>query len=202
MELCFATNNQHKIEEVKHLLGSNHSLLSLKEIGCVEELPEDQPTIEGNSFQKAEYIFKKYSIVCFADDSGLEVDALNGDPGVHSAYYAGPQRSRADNMDLLLTNLKSVENRTAQFKTVVTLITPTITRQFEGTLKGRIQLEKKGTGGFGYDPIFIPEGFAKTLAEMTMEEKNVISHRAFAISQLSEFLLARGNATTKGKRLE
>jgi len=199
MELCFATNNQHKIEEVKHLLGSQHHLRSLKEIGCLEELAEDQATIEGNSFQKAEYVFRKYGVACFADDSGVEVETLNGNPGVHSAYYAGPQRSHSDNMDLLLTNLKGVENRIAQFKTVITLITPTITRQFEGILKGTIQHEKKGMGGFGYDPIFIPIGFAKTLAEMTMEEKNAISHRAIAINQLAEFLLARGNATTKLK---
>jgi XTP/dITP diphosphohydrolase len=191
MELCFATNNLHKLQEVKSILGNSYSILSLAEIGCHEELAEEQDTIPGNSFQKAEYVFKKYKIACFADDSGLEIAALNGRPGVDSAHYAGPQRSFNDNMNLVLSNLENAENREAQFRTVITLITPTANKQFEGILKGVILKEKRGTGGFGYDPIFLPTGFSKTLAEMSMEEKNKISHRALATQKLIEFLLSQ-----------
>ena len=189
MQLCFATNNQHKIEEVKFILGNRYNLLGLKDIGCTEELAEDQSTIAGNSFQKAEYVFKKYGVACFADDSGLEVAALDGAPGVHSAYYAGPQRSHDDNINLLLTNLQNKKNRKAQFRTVITLITPLVTQQFEGILKGAIQTVKHGTNGFGYDPVFMPDNYTKTLAEMWMEEKNKISHRAIAAHKLIQFLL-------------
>jgi XTP/dITP diphosphohydrolase len=192
MRLCFASNNPHKIQEVQAILGKAYSILSLKEIGCLEELAEEQDTIPGNSFQKANYVFKKYSIACFADDSGLEVAILNGRPGVDSAHYAGPQRSHNDNINLLLTNLQNVKNREAQFRTVITLITPSVNKQFEGILKGTIIEEKRGTGGFGYDPVFLPEGFSKTLAEMSMEEKNKISHRARAMEKLMEFLLTLG----------
>jgi XTP/dITP diphosphohydrolase len=188
MRLCFASNNPHKIQEVQTILGKAYSILSLKEIGCEEELAEEQGTIPGNSFQKADYVFKKYNIACFADDSGLEAAALNGRPGVDSAHYAGPQRSHNDNINLLLANLKNVKNREAQFRTIITLITPSINKQFEGLLKGTIIEEKRGTGGFGYDPIFLPEGFSKTLAEMTMDEKNKISHRARAVQKLVDFL--------------
>ena len=189
MQLCFATNNQNKIEEVKFILGNRYNLLGLKDIGCTEELAEDQSTIAGNSFQKAEYVFKKYGVACFADDSGLEVAALDGAPGVHSAYYAGPQRSHDDNINLLLTNLQNKKNRKAQFRTVITLITPLVTQQFEGILKGAIQIVKQGTNGFGYDPVFMPDNYTKTLAEMWMEEKNKISHRAIATHKLIQFLL-------------
>jgi XTP/dITP diphosphohydrolase len=188
MRLCFASNNPHKIQEVQTILGKAYSILSLKEIGCEEELAEEQGTIPGNSFQKADYVFKKYNIACFADDSGLEAAALNGRPGVDSAHYAGPQRSHNDNINLLLANLKNVKNREAQFRTIITLITPSINKQFEGLLKGTIIEEKRGTGGFGYDPIFLPEGFSKTLAEMTMDEKNKISYRARAVQKLVDFL--------------
>jgi XTP/dITP diphosphohydrolase len=188
MQLCFASNNLHKIQEVKFILGSGYSILSLQEIGCTEELLEEQDTIPGNSFQKAHYVFTKYGIACFADDSGLEVSALHGRPGVDSAHYAGPQRSHDDNMNLLLVNLKDYKNRLAQFRTVITLITSTINKQFEGILKGEIITEKRGLGGFGYDPIFLPEGSTKTLAEISMEEKNKISHRAMATQKLVEFL--------------
>jgi XTP/dITP diphosphohydrolase len=190
MKLCFASNNLHKIQEVQSILGAAYSILSLQEIGCAEELPEERDTIPGNSFQKAEYVFANYGIACFADDSGLEVAALNGRPGVDSAHYAGPQRSHDDNMNLLLSNLQGCKNRTAQFRTVITLITPTVNKQFEGVLKGEIIEEKRGTGGFGYDPIFLPEGTTKTLAEISMEEKNKISHRAKALQKLVEFLRA------------
>jgi XTP/dITP diphosphohydrolase len=188
MQLCFASNNLHKIQEVKSILGSGYSILSLQEIGCTEELLEEQDTIPGNSFQKANYVFTKYGIACFADDSGLEVSALHGRPGVDSAHYAGPQRSHDDNINLLLANLKDYKNRSAQFRTVITLITSTINKQFEGILKGEIIREKRGVGGFGYDPIFLPEESAKTLAEMSMEEKNNSSHRAMAIQKLVKFL--------------
>ncbi len=190
MELCFATNNQHKLQEVKSILDKKYSILSLADIGCLEELAEDQNTIAGNSFQKADYVFQKYRVACFADDSGLEIASLDGRPGVDSAHYAGPQRSFDDNMNLVLANLENVKNREAQFRTVITLITPKANKQFEGILKGVIQNEKKGTGGFGYDPIFLPNGYSKTLAAMSMEEKNKISHRAIAMRKLIEFLLS------------
>jgi XTP/dITP diphosphohydrolase len=188
-QLCFATNNKHKIEEVAALLGGHFTLMSLADIGCTEELAEDFFTIAENSQQKAEYVFKKYNVACFADDSGLEVSALNGEPGVDSAHYAGPQRNHNDNMNFLLEKLKGVENRKAQFKTIITLIERTGSmQQFEGIVTGKIINEKRGTIGFGYDPIFIPDGFPKTLAEMTMEEKNKISHRARAMNKLVDYL--------------
>jgi XTP/dITP diphosphohydrolase len=177
MELCFATNNLHKIQEVQAILAGRHTILGLADIGCTEELLEEQDTIPGNSFQKADYVFRTYNVPCFADDSGLEVEALNGAPGVHSAYFAGPQRSHQDNR--------------AQFRTVITLVTPSMTQQFEGTLNGTILTEKRGAGGFGYDPIFLPDGYNKTLAEMSAEEKNQISHRAKAIGKLVDFLVLK-----------
>ncbi len=189
MKLCFATNNLHKLREVKDILSNKYSILSLSDIGCYEELAEEQDTIPGNSFQKAEYVFKKYNVSCFADDSGLEIVALDGRPGVDSAHYAGHQRSHQANMDLVLSNLKDAKDRAAQFRTVITLITSTSTHQFEGILKGTIVAEKKGTGGFGYDPIFQPIGYDKTLAEMSAEEKNQISHRAIATNKLVDCLL-------------
>lgn len=188
MKLCFATNNLHKLQEVKDILANKYSILSLSDIGCHEELVEEQDTISGNSFQKAQYVFKKYNVACFADDSGLEIVALDGKPGVDSAHYAGPQRSHQANMDLVLSNLKDAKDRSAQFHTVITLITSASTPQFEGILKGTIVTEKRGMGGFGYDPIFQPIGLAKTLAEMSAEEKNQISHRAIATNKLIEFL--------------
>ena len=186
--LCFATNNQHKIQEVRAHLGSDFQLVGLEEIGCTVELPEEQPTLEGNSFQKAEYVYKNFGVSCFADDTGLEVEALQGAPGVYSARYAGEQRSAEDNMKLLLKNLSTSQNRKARFKTVITLITPERVRQFEGIVNGQIITEYKGSGGFGYDPVFLPDGYNKTLAEMSMEEKNAISHRARAVNKLIEFL--------------
>jgi len=186
--LCFATNNKHKIDEVRAHLGPDFQLAGLAEIGCKDELPEEQPTLEGNSFQKAEYVYKNFGVSCFADDTGLEVEALNGAPGVISARYAGDQRNAADNMKLLLKNLSDSHNRKARFRTVITLITPALTRQFEGIVSGQIINEYRGSGGFGYDPIFLPDGYNKTLAEMSMEEKNTISHRARAVNKLVEFL--------------
>ena len=188
MNICFATNNAHKIEEIVSILGNKFRLLSLEEIGCQEELLEEHDTLEGNSLQKAEYIFRKYKVSCFADDTGLEVEELSGAPGVYSARYAGPQRKAEDNMDLLLKNLRGKKNRRAQFRTVITLIQQNGPHQFEGIVEGTILEERKGSGGFGYDPIFLPDGFSKTLAEMSMEEKNQISHRARATQKLIEFL--------------
>ncbi|MBI3220327.1 MAG: RdgB/HAM1 family non-canonical purine NTP pyrophosphatase [Bacteroidetes bacterium] len=188
MRICFATNNQHKIKEVCALLDSSYTILSLSDIGCLEELAEEQSTIPGNSFQKANYVFQKYHVPCFADDSGLEVDSLNGEPGVDSAHYAGPQRSFDDNMNLLLKNLNGVTMRSAQFRTVITLVTPQTTQQFEGILRGQILHDKRGTEGFGYDPLFLPDGYNRTLAEMSLEEKNKISHRSKAVAKLIEFL--------------
>jgi XTP/dITP diphosphohydrolase len=194
MDLCFATNNDHKLEEARGILNSKLHLLSLRDIGCNEELPETTDTIHGNSRQKAEYVFKKYKINCFADDSGLEVRALNNAPGVDSAHYAGPQRSHKDNINLLLKNLEGIKNRSARFITIITLIISGESFQFEGILDGRILKEPKGNNGFGYDPIFVPDCFNKTLAEMTMEEKNKISHRARALQKLTEFLESRNLA--------
>lgn len=194
IKLCFATNNTHKLDEVRALLGERRStseeisIVSLKEIGCTEELAETTGTINGNSRQKAEYVFTNYHVSCFADDSGLEVEALNGAPGVDSAMYAGPQRSHDDNIKLLLKNLEGIAHRNARFVTVITLFLNGKAHQFEGEVRGRILFEKRGSQGFGYDPVFLPDGFQKTLAEMTMEEKNKISHRAMAIQKLVKFI--------------
>jgi XTP/dITP diphosphohydrolase len=188
MTLCFSTNNKHKLEEVAKIVPPSIHLVDLQSIGCIEELEETTGTIQGNSRQKAEYVFNKYGVPCFADDSGLEVKSLQGAPGVDSAMYAGPQRNFNDNMHLLLKNLEPHSNREAQFITVITLVTNKGSWQFEGILKGTILSEKRGSGGFGYDPIFLPKGHNRTLAEMTMEEKNKISHRSMAIQKLVEFL--------------
>ncbi len=195
MTICFATNNDHKIREVQALLGSTFHIVGLMDIGCNEELAEDQDTLEGNSLQKARYVYDHYRVPCFADDTGLEVQALNGAPGVYSARYAGHQRSAEDNMNLLLANLANKENRNAKFRTVVTLITGEGVKQFEGVLKGEILKEKRGTEGFGYDPLFLPEGHTKTLAEMSLAEKNTLSHRARAVHALTLFLKQKNLAT-------
>jgi XTP/dITP diphosphohydrolase len=197
MNLCFATNNLHKIQEVQAVVGNSFSLLSLRDIGCLEELPEEQTTIEGNSLQKAQYVFEEFNVACFADDSGLEVEALNGEPGVYSAMYAGPQRSHSDNIDKLLTALTGIENRKAHFKTVITLIQDNERHQFIGLLSGTIMTERRGANGFGYDPIFVPDGYSASLAEMTLTEKNKISHRAKATIQLINFLVNRQDSKFK-----
>jgi XTP/dITP diphosphohydrolase len=186
--LCFATNNKGKLEEIQALLSGKFNILSLQDIGCLEELPETQPTIQGNSRQKAEFVAEKYKVDCFADDTGLEVKALNGEPGVDTAFYAGPQKSPKDNMDLLLKNLTGVNDRRARFVSVITLVMEGKVTQFEGAVEGTITLDKKGEKGFGYDPIFQPNGFSKTMAELTMDEKNQISHRGKAVRQLTDFL--------------
>lgn len=188
MELCFATNNQHKLDEVNQLLGDSYKVMSLSAIGCNEDLPEEQDTLEGNSLQKARYIHEKFKINCFADDTGLEVESLGGAPGVYSARYAGEQRNSEDNMNLLLENLKDKPNRKARFRTVITLIWQNQTYQFEGVAYGVILETKRGEKGFGYDPLFLPEGMHKSMAELTAEEKNAISHRGEAIRKLVAFL--------------
>lgn len=189
MRLCFASNNKHKLEEIKNVVGRKFEILSLADIKCNEELPETRNTLEGNSLQKAEYILQHYNTPCFADDTGLEVEALNGAPGVYSARYAGNNRNADDNMALLLQNLKNDTNRKAQFRTVITLIglqaQPVF---FEGVIRGEIITEKRGSSGFGYDPVFVPEGHSRTFAEMTLDEKNQLSHRAIAVKKLADYL--------------
>jgi XTP/dITP diphosphohydrolase len=186
-KICFATNNKHKLEEVKHIV-ADFEIISLDELGCFDELEETQPTLEGNSLQKASFIFDHYKIPCFADDTGLEVEALQGAPGVYSARYAGEQKKSNDNIDLLLKNLHGQANRRAQFRTVITVMGLGETKTFQGVIKGIITETKKGTDGFGYDPVFQPEGYTKTFAEMTMTEKNKVSHRALAVEKLVAFL--------------
>ena len=187
--VCLATNNAHKLHELKELIGESMQLLSLSDIGCAEEIPEDQPTIEGNSLQKALYIWENYKVSCIADDTGLLVEALNGAPGVFSARYAGPQRDSSDNIRLLLQKLDGLSNRRAHFKTVVTYIQNGRIFQFDGKVQGEILEESRGTEGFGYDPVFQPEGKKLSFAEMNSQEKNAISHRGRAMQKLAAFLV-------------
>lgn len=193
MKLIFTSNNKHKIQEIRNLLPNNFTILSLEDINCFEDIPETADTIEGNAILKANYISERYEIPCFADDSGLEVEALHGAPGVHSARYAGSQRSDADNIQKLLTELQSTANRKAQFKTVIALNYKGEQHLFTGIIKGEITHSPSGTNGFGYDPIFVPENHQKTFAEMTSEEKNQISHRAIAVNKLIQWLLNHQN---------
>ena len=188
MKLVFATNNQNKIKEVQALIPTHITLLSLKDIGCFEEVPETQLTIKGNAIQKAEYIKEQYGLDCFADDTGLEVKALNGEPGVFSARYAGEQRDANDNMNKLLSELEGNQNREAQFKTVIALHLNDELQTFTGICEGAITTTKKGDSGFGYDPIFMPDGFIQTFAEMELRLKNKIGHRGKAVVELVEFL--------------
>lgn len=190
MQLCFATNNAHKLAEIKALLGDNFQLKTLQDIGCEDELPETTDTIEGNSYQKAQYVWDHFRISCFADDSGLEITALHGAPGVHSAYYSG-SRDHKNNITHVLQELEYHQDRSARFKTVITLIINGQIHQFEGIAAGSIIEERRGTNGFGYDPIFVPEGQSLTFAEIPLEEKSKISHRAKAFAQLVEFLKNR-----------
>lgn len=189
--LCFATNNMHKLEEVRAALGETFRIVTLAEIGCTVDLPETQPTIEGNALQKARYVRDHFHISCFADDTGLEVDALQGAPGVYSARYAGPQRDSGDNIDLLLSNLDTSRNRSARFKTVIALVIGLEEHLFEGVLEGNILRERQGNGGFGYDPVFQPIGQTMSLAELSMNQKNQISHRGMAVRKLVNFLRTR-----------
>jgi XTP/dITP diphosphohydrolase len=188
MKLVFATNNLNKLKEVQALIPSHIQLLSLKDIGCEEDIPETQPTIEGNAMQKALYISEHYGYDCFADDTGLEIDALDGAPGVYSARYAGNHRDANDNMNKVLANLKGTNNRFAHFKTVIALHLNDQVYTFTGLCKGTIATKKNGDKGFGYDPIFRPNGYNDTFAEMDLELKNNIGHRGKAIQQLIEFI--------------
>jgi XTP/dITP diphosphohydrolase len=188
MQLVFASNNKNKIYELQSMLPESITILSLESIGCFEDIPETADTIEGNAIQKANYVTQKYGFDCFADDTGLEVDALNGEPGVFSARYAGEQRNADDNMNKLLVNLSDKNNRAAQFKTVITLNLKGEQHLFTGIAKGEITLEKIGNQGFGYDPIFQPEGYVETFAQLALDIKNKISHRGKATQQLIAFL--------------
>lgn len=191
MKICFATNNTKKIEEVKAALGSDFEIVSLKDIGCHEELPETGNTLNHNAFQKARFVKENYGMDCFADDTGLEVESLNGDPGVHSGRYSGEPRSDERNIELLLKNLEGEKDRKARFRTVIALILEGKEYAFEGIATGEIIEEKIGGGGFGYDPIFKPEGYSATFAELTIKEKNQISHRGKAVKALIKFLSNR-----------
>ena len=188
MKIVFATNNQNKILEIQSMLPSNIEIVSLESISCFEDIPETADTIEGNAMQKANYILEKYGHDCFADDTGLEVEVLNNEPGVFSARYAGEQRNAGDNMNKLLMNLENNSNRNAQFKTVICLNLNGKQHLFTGIAKGEITQQKTGNGGFGYDPIFQPYGFTETFAEISLELKNEISHRGKATKLLIEFL--------------
>ena len=188
VQIVAATNNQHKLSEIRPLIEPDFRILSLEDIGCHHDLPETKETLEGNSLQKASYVYERYHLPCFADDTGLEIEALHGAPGVYSARYAGEQRNSDDNIDLLLTNLSGAKNRRGQFRTIITLLGIGGTHIFEGVLRGVILEERRGAAGFGYDPVFQPDGFSKTLAELSMEEKNRISHRGLAVAKLVDFL--------------
>ena len=188
-KLVFATNNAHKLEEVVAILGDQVELLSLNDIGCQADIPETAETLEGNALLKSSYIYKNYHLDCFADDTGLEVEALNGAPGVYSARYAGGEGHDAQaNMLKLLHELGGKENRKAQFRTAISLILDGKEYLFEGVIKGEIIKEKRGDSGFGYDPVFMPEGYDRTFAELGNDIKNQISHRALAVQKLCEFL--------------
>ena len=189
-KIVFATNNQHKLDEIRQILGPTFEVLSLNDIGCHEEIPEDYETLQENALQKAKYIAEHYEVDCFADDTGLEVDALNGEPGVHSARYAeGTDHDSQANMDKLLRKLGNNNNRHARFLTVIALIIRNQEEKlFEGIVEGQIAYEKKGTEGFGYDPIFVPDGYDESFAQLGMDIKNNISHRARAVAKLAEYL--------------
>lgn len=187
-KICIATNNAGKLREVQQMLEGIYQVVSLKDIGFEEDIPEDFDTMEENSKQKATHIYERYQISCFADDSGLEVEALGNAPGVYSARYAGPQKNDADNITLVLKNLELKHNRKARFRTVVTLIKDGVEKQFEGIVNGHLLKEPSGNDGFGYDPIFVPEGYDITFAQMSKQDKNAISHRGQAVRALIEFL--------------
>ena len=192
--IVFATNNQHKLDEIRQILGNDFQILSLADIGCHEEIPEDHDTLQENALQKAQYIVDHYHVSCFADDTGLEVDALGGEPGVHSARYAeGTDHDSEANMRKLLLKLGNNNNRRARFRTVIALLLEENGKWreeiFDGIVEGHIAREKKGSEGFGYDPIFVPDGYDLSFAELGMDVKNKISHRARAVRKLADFLL-------------
>lgn len=188
MKLVFATNNKHKLEEITDIVGDRIEILSLNDIACHDDIPETADTFEGNALQKARYVKEKYGYDCFADDTGLLVEALHGEPGVYSARYAGEPANSERNIDKLLANLAGKNNRNAKFVTCIALILNGKEHIFYGEIAGHIISERRGTSGFGYDSVFVPEGYEETFAQMGEEEKNKISHRAKAVKKLSEFL--------------
>ncbi len=187
-KLVFATNNEHKLDEVRSILQSEFQILSLSDLSCTDEIPETADTLNGNALLKATYIHQKYGFDCFADDTGLEIDALNGEPGVYSARYAGANQNSADNMCKVLEKLGDNIHRTAQFRTVIALIEGEKTSFFEGNIKGNIARFPRGNNGFGYDPIFVPENYLVSFAQLSSDEKNKISHRAIAVQKLVQHL--------------
>jgi XTP/dITP diphosphohydrolase len=189
--LVFATNNKHKLEEIRHLAGPHIHLLSLADLGFTGDIPEEEETIEGNAAQKAWFIYDRYRINCFADDTGLEIEALHGEPGVYSARYAGENCSFEDNMNKVLSAMEGAQNRKACFRTVIALVENGKLTTFQGEIQGIITREKHGLQGFGYDPVFQPVGFDRTFAEMDLQEKNRISHRALAVQKLIDYLTTR-----------
>lgn len=188
MKLVFASNNKNKIAEIQQQVGSQFQIVSLEDIGCFVDIPETAETIEGNAILKANYVTENFGLPCFADDTGLEIESLNNEPGVYSARYAGEQKNAEENMDLVLQKLASKTNRKAQFKTIIALNINNQQYLFEGIVKGEIATKKSGNQGFGYDPVFQPEGFTTTFAQMTMEQKSAISHRGIAAQKLINFL--------------
>jgi XTP/dITP diphosphohydrolase len=188
MELIFASNNQHKVKEIKNILGNSFKLLSLSDVDILEDIPENEPFIEGNALSKARYVYNATGLNVFADDTGLEIEALNGLPGVNSARFAGENKDSSANIEKVLAMLGNIENRNARFRTVIALIFEKKEYLFEGIVTGKIISEKRGVQGFGYDPVFIPDGKTSTFAEMELAEKNTISHRARAFEKLREFL--------------
>lgn len=188
MEIIFATNNENKTKEIRNILGNSFSLLSLNDLNISEDIPENEPTLEGNAVHKARYIYQKLKKDVFADDTGLEIEVLNGLPGVKSARFAGENKSSEANIEKVLNMMRESENRNARFRTVIALIIGGKEYLFEGIVRGRIIKEKRGRLGFGYDPVFIPEGETRTFSEMPLDEKNKISHRALAFKKLRQFL--------------
>lgn len=187
-KLVFATNNDHKLRELKQILPSEFEMVSLNDIGCTDDIPETGTTLEVNAAQKSFFIWEKYGINCFADDTGLEIEALGNEPGVYSARYAGEGRSATDNMLKVLEKMTDITNRNARFRCVISLVIDGDEKQFEGIVEGKILYEKHGEAGFGYDPIFMPDGFDQSFAEMSADEKNLISHRGRAVLKLVEYL--------------
>ncbi|MFT6166292.1 MAG: XTP/dITP diphosphohydrolase [Vicingaceae bacterium] len=191
MQIIFATQNPNKVKEIQNQIGDIHKIVSLLDLYYLEELEETQETLEGNALQKARFVFNKFGKACFADDTGLEIEALNGEPGIYSARYGGTEKSFEKNMDLVLSKLEGQTNRKAQFRTAIALLDKNGKEHlFEGVCKGEILKGKIGEGGFGYDPIFRPEGYQETFAQLSMETKNKISHRGIAVSNLIKFLKA------------
>jgi len=188
MKLVFATNNRNKLKEIQSILGNTINLISLKDIGCNVDIPETGSTLEENARIKSYYIYQHYGLNCFADDTGFEIDVLNGDPGVYSARYAGEDKDSKDNMEKVLQKLEGLKNRKSQFRTIISLWLNGEEKLFEGIVRGTVLTEKHGDNGFGYDPIFMPEGFKCSFAEMSLNKKNAISHRGIAVRKLTTFL--------------